>query len=225
MNIVILGDGLLGGEIIKQSCWNYISRKKDGFSIDTIDNFLSPDIDVIINCIAYTDTYSENRKSNWDVNCVYVDKLIDYCNKHNIKLVHISTDYVYSNSRAVAGEDSVPVHCDNWYGYTKLLSDGLVQLRSKNFLLIRCSHKPRPFAYEGAWIDYIGNFDYVDVIADLIIKSVLKNLSGVYNLGTELKSMYDMAKETSEPKKTITPNYIPKNVSMDISKLKRDLSI
>ncbi len=125
----------------------------------------------------------------------------------------------------MAGEDSVPVHCDNWYGYTKLLSDGLVQLRSKNFLLIRCSHKPRPFAYEGAWIDYIGNFDYVDVIADLIIKSVLKNLSGVYNLGTELKSMYDMAKETSEPKKTITPNYIPKNVSMDISKLKRDLSI
>ena len=223
MNVVVLGDGLLGSEIIRQSGWEYISRRKDGFYINNLGSFLSPDIDVIVNCIASTDTYSEDRKSNWDVNCVYVDKLIDYCNKYDIKLVHISTDYVYCNSRAVAGEDDVPVHCGNWYGYTKLLSDGLVQLRSKNFLLIRCSHKPRPFAYEGAWIDYIGNFDYVDVIADLIIKSVRKNLSGLYNLGTDMKSMYDMALETSNPKKTITPIHIPKNVSMNISKLKRDL--
>ena len=225
MNVVVLGDGLLGSEIIKQSNWWCISRSKDGFDIHNIGDYLPPNIDVIVNCIAFTDTYSDDKDSNWNVNCVYVDKLIDYCNDNDIKLVHISTDYVYCNSRAVAGEDDVPVHCENWYGYTKLLSDGLVQLRSKNFLLIRCSHKPYPFQYDGAWIDYIGNFDYVDVIADLIIKSIVKGLSGLYNLGTEVKSMYEMASETSNPLKTITPSHIPNNVSMDISKIKKDLSI
>jgi len=219
MNVLVLGDGLLGSEIIKQTNWNYLSRSKDGFDINNIDNYLTPEIDIIINCIGFTDTYSDDKESNWNVNCVYVDKLIDYCNDNKIKLVHISSDYVYSNSRAVASEEDVPVHCDTWYGYTKLLSDGLVQLRCNNYLVIRCSHKPRPFVYDGAWIDYIGNFDYVDVIADLIIKSVNQDLCGVYNLGTDIKSMYEMASITSNPLKTITPKHIPNNLSMDISKL------
>ena len=31
--ILILGDGLLAKELIKQTGWDYISRKKDGFDI------------------------------------------------------------------------------------------------------------------------------------------------------------------------------------------------
>ena len=80
MNVVVLGDGLLGSEIIKQSNWKCISRSKDGFDIHNIGDYLPPNIDVIVNCIGFTDTYSDNRDSNWEVNCVYVDKLIDYCN-------------------------------------------------------------------------------------------------------------------------------------------------
>ena len=29
MRVLIIGDGLLGSEIIKQTGWDYISRKKD----------------------------------------------------------------------------------------------------------------------------------------------------------------------------------------------------
>jgi dTDP-4-dehydrorhamnose reductase len=56
-------------------------------------------------------------------------------------LVHISTDYLYSGSVSNASESDVPVHCNNWYGYTKLLADGLVQLESNNYLICRCTHK------------------------------------------------------------------------------------
>jgi dTDP-4-dehydrorhamnose reductase len=31
MKVLVLGDGKLGSEIINQTNWNYISRKKDGF--------------------------------------------------------------------------------------------------------------------------------------------------------------------------------------------------
>ena len=222
-NVLVLGDGLLGGELIKQSTWDYVSRSKDGFDINHLDEFILSNYDIVINCIAHTDTYTEDRELHWNVNCKFVDKLIDYCNENFIKLIHISTDYVYSNSIPFASENDVPVHCNNWYGYTKLLSDGLIQLRSDDYLLIRCSHKPSPFVYDNAWIDYVGNFDYVGTIATLIIDCVNKDLSGVYNVGTEVKTMFDLANETNVVEPSFTPSHVPNNLSMDLTKLKSSL--
>lgn len=223
MNVLVLGDGLLGGEIINQTNWDYVSRRKDNFDIHNFESFFDSSYDVILNCIANTDTYSKTRDGHWETNCVFVDNLIDYCNKNNVKLVHISTDYIYTNTNEFASESDVPVHSNNWYGYTKLISDGLVQLRSNNYLIIRCSHKPNPFPYEGAWIDQIGNFDYVDVISNLIIKLIKKDSNGVFNVGTECKSIYDLAKLTKDIKGIESPDYVPKNVSMDLNKFKKEL--
>lgn len=221
MKILVLGDGLLGSEIINQTGWNYISRKKDGLDINKIEAFLfKHNPDIIVNCIANTDTYSKDKKSHWNINYSFVSKLINYCNEKSIKLVHISTDYVYAGSVNNASEEDVPVHCNNWYGYTKLLGDGLVQLQCNDYLLIRCTHKPTPFPYEGAWIDQIGNFDYVNIISDLIIKLINTGISGLYNVGTETKSMYEMASKTKSVSKTFTPEHVPKNQSMDINKMK-----
>jgi|TARA_R110000787_G_C13294072_1_gene433869 dTDP-4-dehydrorhamnose reductase len=222
-NVLVLGDGLLGRELINQTNWDYVSRSKNGFDIDHLDKFILSNYNIVINCIAHTDTYSEDKEDHWNVNYKFVDRLINYCNDNKIKLIHISTDYVYSNSIPSATEEDVPVHHNSWYGYTKLLSDGLIQLRSENYLLIRCSHKPKPFEYNNAWIDYVGNFDYVDTIAGLIVKCVDKNLSGLYNVGTEVKSMFDLATETNVVVKSFTPPHVPKNLSMDINKLKSSL--
>ena len=68
MKVLVLGDGLLGSEIIKQTEWDYISRKKDGFDI-TISSFdCLLNYDTIINCIAYTDTYSDDKEKHWNIN-------------------------------------------------------------------------------------------------------------------------------------------------------------
>jgi dTDP-4-dehydrorhamnose reductase len=229
LKVLVLGDGLLGAEIVKQTNWDYISRKKDNLDINNIyqyipkDNSLNPIHNVIINCIANTDTYSNDKQNHWETNYVFVKKLIDFCNNYNIKLVHISSDYLYAGSISNASENDIPVHCNTWYGYTKLLSDGLVQLESSNYLLCRCTHKPYPFPYEGAWINQIGNFDYVNVIAELIIKMIQKNLFGLYNVGTEIKTMYELASKTKSVVKTFAPSHVPKNQSMDINKMKENL--
>jgi hypothetical protein len=90
----------------------------------------------------------------------------------------------------------VTVHCNNWYGYTKPLADGLVQLESNNYL---CDvHMPTPFPYESAWIDQIGNFDYIDTISSLVIDMINSKISGVYNVGTEMKSVYQLALKTKK---------------------------
>ena len=225
LKVLVLGDGLLGSEIVKQTGWKYFSRKKDGFDINNIIELFRLDYEpnVIINCIANTDTYSDDRESHWNTNYVFVNKLIKYCNAFKIKLVHISTDYLYAGSFENASEDYVPVHCNNWYGYTKLLADGLVQLESNDYLICRCTHKPKPFPYDKAWTNQIGNFDYVDVISEFIIKMVNKGLNGVYNVGTETKTMFELASQTKNVITGWAPNHIPTNTTMNVDKLKKDL--
>ena len=92
LKVLILGDGLLGSEIGKQTEWDYISRKKDG--IDVLDfNTLIPymdNFDTILNCIAFTKTYSEDKKSSWLINYKFVDELVEYCNKTNKKLFELA---------------------------------------------------------------------------------------------------------------------------------------
>lgn len=227
MKPLILGDGLLGKTIIKKTKWDYISRKKDNIDFNSQNYFcyLLKQYDTIINCIGYTKTYDMDREKHWNTNYASVADLVWFCNTEDRKLVHISTDYLYSGSNNFAKESDVPVHCANWYGYTKLLADGHIQLKANDYLLIRTSFKKKPFPYPSAIIQD-GNFDYVDAIADLIIKLIKKNATGVYNVGTKYKSMYDLATKTREhvgiADKPIHPT-MPQNVTMDITKMKKTL--
>lgn len=224
MNYLILGDGLLGSEIIKQTNWDYISRKKDEFDI-TKGVFNFENYATIINCIAYTDTYSNSKENNWNINYKAVADLVDYCNQNNKKLIHISTDYVYTNSVSNASEDDIPIHGNNWYSYTKLLADAYIELKCKNYLIIRESHKPHPFPYNNAWINHVGNFDYVNKIASIIILLTKLDINGIINVGTELKTIYDLAKKTKEDVvPSLKPNHVPNDVSINIDKLKNILN-
>jgi dTDP-4-dehydrorhamnose reductase len=237
MNIVVLGDGLLGTELVKQTGWDCISRKKDGFDITQPETFIfhfienhngvafTTKYDYIINCIAHTDTYSPNKELNWNINYKGVADLVDFCNKWKIKLIHISTDYVYTNSISEVSENDVPIHGNNWYSYTKLLADAYIELKSNNYLVCRETHKPNPFPYDKAWVDQVGNFDYVDTIAELIIRLIKGEASGIYNIGTKLKSIYNLACKTKKSiLPSLKPNNIPSNTSMNINKLNLWLS-
>ena len=227
MKIVVLGDGLLGKEIINQTGWDYYSRKKDNLNIDNIvtwSHLLLP-YDVVVNCIAYTKTYDDNKQQHWDINYKAVAELVDYCNNHNKKLIHISTDYIYANSFQNADEElTVPAHIETWYGYTKLLGDAYVQLKSKNYLICRESHKPFPFPYTEAWDDLETNGDFVNVIAELIIKLINKDAKGVFNVGTEPKTIYDLAISKGFNVESVnSPFNVPMNTTMNLNKLENFL--
>jgi dTDP-4-dehydrorhamnose reductase len=227
MTPVILGNGLLGNELTKQTGWDILSRSVDGLDLTDITTWahkLLP-YDTIINCIAYTNTYDPNKEKHWNTNYKAVVELMDYCNNHGKKLVHISTDYVYANSSGVPNEDDIPVHQSTYYAYTKLLADGYIELKGKNYLILRGTQKPTPFPYEKAWINQLGNFDYVDVVVDLYVKLIKKDAKGLFNVGTEPKSMYILAQKTKPDVEYtyINGGQIPLDVSMDVSKLNKFL--
>ena len=63
-----------------------------------------------------------------------------------------------------------------------------------------------------------------DVIAGLIIKLINADESGVYNVGTERKSMLQLAKQTKDELYfDYVPNGLPKNTSFSIEKLNKFL--
>lgn len=223
MKIVILGDGLLGKELKNQTGWNAISRSSHNIDFNDVTSCYQylKEYDVIINCIAHTDTYDKNKDTHWAINYKAVSRLSDWCTDNNKKLVQISTDYVYANTQHSSSEEDIPVHAETWYGYTKLLADGYIELKNKDYLIIRCGHKPTPFPYDTAYGDIYGNFDYVNVIAAGIISLVNKNATGLYNVGTESKTIYDLAIETRpDVKKGLKRGWMPGDVRMDCNKFK-----
>lgn len=235
---LILGNGLLGSEFHKQTGWSYICRKEHGIDfadIETYKSYLRPGlhnrVDTVINCIAQTNTVNESDEdivNDWEINYKGVMNLVDTCNKYNIKVVHISTDYVYAKSGRLARERDVPIHYDNVYTLTKLLADSYIQARCKNCLILRSSFKPNPFPYDYAWIDLIGNFDYIDVISKLMLELIEYDAQGVFNVGTEVKTLFDLAKRT---KKNVKPLFKPEkfidsnDISMNVNKMENFLKI
>lgn len=237
MKVLVLGDGKLGSELVKQTGWNYISRKQNNFNIHNLNQFdfyfignydgviYWKEYDVIVNCIANTSTYGGDKKSIYETNYIFPKNLSDYCHNNKIKLVHISTDYIYANSVSFATEESIPSPLSSWYTYYKLLADEYISLTNPNHLICRCSFKSNPFEFDMAWVDQIGNFDYVDVIANLIIELINKDAFGIVNVGTELKTMYDLAKRTKpDVEPALRPKHIPADITINTDKLKKILN-
>jgi dTDP-4-dehydrorhamnose reductase/RimJ/RimL family protein N-acetyltransferase len=225
---IVFGDGLLGTEIVSNTGWDYISRKKNNLDFGKDEDFqkyleMAKNYDTIVNCIAFTKTYSEDKETNWLINFKRVVELSDWCKANGKKLIHFSTNYVYCGSKESPSEDDIPVHCRTWYGYTKLLGDSYVQL-NPNSLVIRTSYKSNPFPYDKAIMTQVGNFDYVDVICKLIIILIINNVLGVYNVGTDIKTMYELAIKTKpdiEKMYLLPMKEMPQNITFDISKMNK----
>lgn len=98
-------------------------------------------IDTIINCAAYTDV--EGAEDNIDiahaVNSTAVAEMVKVCKKHDIKLIHISTDYVFGgdSERITPYSEYDPTAPINAYGESK--AEGEVAVIEHNGIVIRTS--------------------------------------------------------------------------------------
>lgn len=218
MKVLILGDGLLGREIASQTQWDVASRKlgnlPDLNDFDKLANLVYS-YDVVVNCIAYTDTYSEDKQLHYDINYKFAADLSDACNNENVKLVHISTEFVYANNKGLPTEEDIPIPGNTWYGHTKMLADEYIQLCNSNYLICRELHKPSPFPYAEVWDVYTSG-DIVSKISKLIIKLINKNARGVFNVGTGNKNLTEIAPFS---KAIPAPAHVPKDTRMNLDKL------
>ena len=222
MKVLVLGDGLLGSEIVRQTGWDYVSRKKDGLDIKDYNSLIDTvlDYDVVINCIAHTDSYSYDGGEHWVTNFRFPALLSDITNTEQIKLVHISTEFVYADNPTPPTEEDLPHHDRSWYAHTKSMADAYIQLNHSNYLICRELHKPNPFPYDKVWKVQTSG-DTVDKIAELIIKLINTDAQGVFNVGTGDKWLRELAPNAEEIE---APAYVPKDTRMNLDKLNKWLS-
>lgn len=170
MNILVTGEnGQLGSELkaLKKKHKNYNFYFKDVESLDITNSllvneyFATNKIDFIINCAAYTavDKAEEEKDKANEVNCRAVSNLVRVCLKHDIKLIHISTDYVFDgNSKIPLKEDALtsPI---NFYGYTKLEGERICLKNDTNSIIIRTS-----------WLYSSFGNNFVKIMKNLMLK-------------------------------------------------------
>jgi dTDP-4-dehydrorhamnose reductase len=125
----------------------YGSDEVDITSSDTYKPLSSADL--IINCSAYTavDKAEECPEDAFAVNRMGVIQLASFCELHQIKLIHFSTDFVFN------GEGSNPYSEDDFtgpksvYGASKLAGEEVILQSSLSALVIRTSWLYSPFGH------------------------------------------------------------------------------
>jgi dTDP-4-dehydrorhamnose reductase/SAM-dependent methyltransferase len=204
MKIMITGaSGLLGSELkkVNKELISPTHAQCDVTNVDAARLFISEcHPDIIIHCAAVKD----NRKIEQDpskaicTNVIGSAHLAIICFELNIRLVYISTDYCYKGDRGNYKEtdEILPF---NLYSWLKL--GGEASTRAvKNHLIIRTSFGANEFEYKEAFVDKWVSKEYVDKIAPMILEAALSPLTGVLNMGTERKTIYQYASQRSQVK-------------------------
>lgn len=136
-------NGQLGSEIRQLSCEyenNYFFTDRSELDISNeqaVNNFVNANnIDVIINCAAYTAVDKAEDK----INHLAVKYLSSIAKEKNIKLVHVSTDYVFDGKNYKPYTEEDIVSPNSVYGKTKLDGEKAIQeTNPKNSIIIRAS--------------------------------------------------------------------------------------
>ena len=229
MKILILGgDGMIGHKMVQVlgaqnheivisvrekrdlSLKSFSSKSKvffNDFIKDNALNFLDKvNPDVIINAIGVTIRRGVNDhvSNSIYINSYFPHQLANWAGIHNKRLIHFSTDCVFSGSEGSYSEDATP-NASDYYGKTK----GLGEVLSKNALTLRSSmigpelfNKTELFEwvinnkekeingfsrviYSGVTTVYMAR-----LVADLIENH--KDLSGIYNIASNPISKFEL---------------------------------
>lgn len=94
-----------------------------------------------INCAAFTDVEQAEKtpKIAYDVNAEGVKNIALACFENRVKLIHISTDYVFDGEKEEGYYPDDKTNPINEYGKSKLIGEKYIQETLKDYLIIRTS--------------------------------------------------------------------------------------
>ncbi|MCH7589563.1 SDR family oxidoreductase, partial [PVC group bacterium] len=159
MKVLITGgEGMLGHEVVEQlsgefEVASFNHAQCDICQFDHISALITREKpDWLINCAAYTNV--ETAESEFDqarrVNVMAVENLARICHENSIKLIHISTDCVFSGRNGGYTEDSLP-DAEDVYGRSKHLGEVIAE----DALTIRTSFVGREPVKAGGLVEWL----------------------------------------------------------------------
>ncbi|MEY8767074.1 dTDP-4-dehydrorhamnose reductase [Francisella philomiragia] len=230
MNVLVTGsNGQLGSELkelvsnSKLEIQSYTFIFADSKLLDITDHeavkqfIIDNNIRVVINCAAYTavDKAESDIEGADKINHLAVANIAEIAKEYNIKLVHISTDYVFNghNYRPYLEDDQTDPQ--GVYGVTKLAGErAILDINPKNSIIIRTSwiysyygnnfvktmlRLGRERDTLGVIYDQVGTPTYAKDLAKAILDILPKIQDSrfkIYNYSNEgVASWHDFAKE------------------------------
>ncbi len=144
--ILLLGsEGQLGTSLRKKIKAEVIalnSKEADVTRIESLEPyFKNPLIKLVINCAAYTavDKAEDQRDLCFAVNSKGPYNIAKLCEQYQKKLIHISTDYVFSGESNSPLKEDAMVNPQNVYGKSKLEGENNILNSRCEFIIIRTS--------------------------------------------------------------------------------------
>lgn len=241
--ILITGaNGLLGQELVQQlarrtSCQILATGRAPSSSMPKSQDFLYQQLDVcdteqihevfknfspeyLINCAAVTgvDDCEIHREICWRVNADAVGNLARICYHQGIRLLQISTDFVFDGREGPYREHDRP-HPVNFYGKSKLAGENATRAAGggkwtivRTNVLYGTAVKTKRLDFVQWVIDHLSRKEPIHVFTDQwrtpsytydLVKGILQLVhfqkAGVYNLsGREFISMYEFAQSIAQ---------------------------
>lgn len=169
--------------------------------------------DWLINCAAYTavDKSESDAETAMLINATAPGMLAQIANEHNVRMIHISTDYVFDGTHFKPYKEDHPKHPLSVYAQSKSLGEELVMANHPEAIIIRTSWLYSIYGsnfmktvirlarHQGNMrivSDQTGTPTWAGDLAFAIVKSIKKNIPpGIYHFSNEgICSWYDFAK-------------------------------
>lgn len=159
MRTKILGTGLTG--LVGSRLVELFKDQYDFANIDlttgvditnpqaVIDFITNNPAQVLIHFAAFTnvdaayDQTDDQEGLCYKVNVVGTQNIVDACKAHDIYLIHVSTDFVFSGSKKEPYTEADPRDPIEWYGKTKAMAEEIVEKSLKHYSIVRLGYPIR----------------------------------------------------------------------------------
>ena len=234
MKIIFLGGNGRFGKIFKKfsKIKNilYPNKKElDILNINSIKNYLVKNKPKILIHAAGLSRpmgiHEKNIIQSINKNIIGTCNLVKVCSSYKVKIIYLSTSYVYPGIRGNYKESDSLLPYNN-YAWSKLGGECAVQMY-KNSLIIRLSMTEKPFIHKHAFNDLITNFMFHEDVVKMFPKLI--KLNGIINVGGKSQSVFSFAKKYNKQIKGVKHSKfiktkIPLNHSMNLKKLTKILN-
>ena len=234
MKIIFTGGNGRFGKIFKKTTniKNIIYPDKSRFNIlnnKSIEKYISKfKPKIIIHAAGLSrpmELHDQDIAQSINKNIIGTCNLVKVCSAFDVKLIYLSTNYVYPGLKGNYNEKESLLPYNN-YAWSKLGGECAVQMY-KNSLIVRLCMTEKPFIHKYAFKDLVTNFIFHDEVVKMFPK--LLKLKGIINLGGKTSSAYNFAKKYDKNingifSKKILKSNIPLNHSMNLKKLNKILN-
>ncbi|MDE5790869.1 MAG: dTDP-4-dehydrorhamnose reductase [Muribaculaceae bacterium] len=186
---------------------------------EEVDHFIRENkFDFIVNCAAYTavDRAETDDLKAAAINTVAVGYIAQAASRHRVKVIHISTDYVFNGESFRPYEENDEPYPRSIYGRTKLEGEGILTSFCQDALIIRTAWLYSEFGsnFVKTMLRLSSERDSINVVADQIgsptyagdlaeaVHDIIKHkkwLPGIYHFTNEgVASWFDFTKAIFE---------------------------